>query len=462
MKTILVLEKNESILIVLTKFFESKNYKVRSTSHIETILDWIQSDIGDLVFIELDSNKSYQINYFNQLMKKSEVLPIVLSTNIGLSDLEQISNIIKNCYIISKPFDLLELEKVIFNAFKFKKTTLSINILDKFPLVGISYSVKAVLMEIHKISSKKLNILLLGERGVGKKSISKIIHSLSYNNKNYKIFDAAKITATEIDNFFNLSNLDLKPEKFTIVINEILDLPYEMQDYFIKALQKHDNILDEKKELDINYRVIATSSKDILNYIKLGYFRQDLYYQLNMVAINIPNLFERSEDIPVLIDCIISKLSKKNKRKIYLSSLDMDLISSYNWPGNITQLKSYIYRCFELYDESTDIFKKEIQNEKNSSYEESYNKWEENLSAIIRKHFNHLFNMKGKTLPRPGIYYRMLKEFEIPLILQVLKATDYNQLYSAEILGLNRNTLRKKMKDLQIKINKESTTKILK
>jgi two-component system nitrogen regulation response regulator GlnG len=233
----------------------------------------------------------------------------------------------------------------------------------------------------------------------------------------------------------------------SIVFDEVADFDAETQARVVRML----DLLGDNAP-----RVMATSQSDLSARIETGQFRRDLYYRLGGVAIHVPSLRERVEDIPLLAEHFLARGERDLGTARRLSSEATDLVRAYSWPGNVRQLENTIRRLLVTATE-TEITKAEVEHvlghqpatEPRAGVGEG-----EKLSASVARHLKRYFDLHGGQLPPPGVYQRILREMELPLIEIALDATAGNQAKCADLLGINRNTLRKKITDLDIHVSR--------
>jgi two-component system nitrogen regulation response regulator GlnG len=203
-------------------------------------------------------------------------------------------------------------------------------------------------------------------------------------------------------------------------------------------------------------RVMATSQSDLGAGIESGRFRQDLYYRLGGVTLHVPSLRERVEDVDLLAAHFLTRGARDTGVQRKLSPQARDLLRNYSWPGNVRQLENAIRRVLVTATEP-EIARSEMEailiNQ--PAMEPLREGGEgEKLSASVARHLRRYFDLHGAALPAPGVYGRILREFEAPLIEIALDATAGNQAKCAELLGINRNTLRKKITELEIRVTR--------
>jgi two-component system nitrogen regulation response regulator GlnG len=235
-------------------------------------------------------------------------------------------------------------------------------------------------------------------------------------------------------------------------MDEIGDMPPEAQTRLLRVLQEGEfTTVGGRAPIRANARIITATHHDLRQQIRHGLFREDLYFRLNVVPMRLPPLRERTEDIDELARHFLTAAAEEGLPLKTIDKPALDRLKSYRWPGNVRELENLIRRLAALYSQEVialDVIEAELVDTSPSMTEES----NEGLSGSIEKHLKTYFSAHGDGLPTAGLYDRILREVERPLILQTLSATRGNQIKAAEILGLNRNTLRKKIRELDIQV----------
>jgi two-component system, NtrC family, nitrogen regulation response regulator GlnG len=205
-----------------------------------------------------------------------------------------------------------------------------------------------------------------------------------------------------------------------------------------------------------NVRIIAATNKDLRQQITQGLFREDLYYRLNVVPLRLPPLRERVQDIPDLVRHFLGRGEISGLPSKTLDPAAMERLKQHRWPGNVRELENLTQRLSVLYADEVitlDIIESELLDSEAMPAEMNAGA-EVSLSAAVESNLARYFADHGDELPPPGLYDRILREVERPLITLSLSATQGNQIKAAQLLGLNRNTLRKKIKDLDISVSR--------
>ncbi len=210
-------------------------------------------------------------------------------------------------------------------------------------------------------------------------------------------------------------------------------------------------------------RIVAATNKDLKQSINQGLFREDLYYRLNVVPLRLPPLRDRAEDIPDLVRHFIQQGEKEGLEGKRFENDALELMKAYAWPGNVRELENLIRRLMALYPQEV-ITKEIIDSELNSDVPErpldkmNVRTGTLTISQAVEENMREYFSGFGDDLPPAGLYDRVLREMEYPLILAALTATRGNQIKAADLLGLNRNTLRKKIRELGVSVYRSSRT----
>jgi two-component system nitrogen regulation response regulator GlnG len=208
-----------------------------------------------------------------------------------------------------------------------------------------------------------------------------------------------------------------------------------------------------------NVRIIAATNKDLRILIQQGLFREDLFFRLNVVPLRLPPLRERSEDVPDLIRHFFDLVEREGLPAKQLDQTAVERLKRHRWPGNVRELENLARRLAALYPQETitaSVIESELSQPEMIAADEDP-KSEDGLSSAIERHLTAYFASFGTELPPPGLYHRVLREMEQPLLSVTLAATRGNQIRAADLLGVNRNTLRKKIRDLDIQVFRSNT-----
>jgi two-component system nitrogen regulation response regulator GlnG len=349
---------------------------------------------------------------------------------------------------LPKPFDLPDLMKRSARALEQKrrapvKPMQPREAGDDLPLVGRTPAMQALYRLVARVMNTDLAVLITGESGTGKSLIAKAIHDFS--DRRSQPFVVAQ--AADLAGMDGPSALMSRARGGSLVFDEVADYDDDMQARIVRMLDLAG---------DNAPRIMATSQTDLSSRMEGGQFRQDLYYRLSGVTLHVPSLRERLDDIPLLAEHFLTRGERDFGSLRRLSNDARDLIRAYSWPGNVRQLENTLRRLMVTSSE-TEISKTEVEAVLGSqpAMEPLKGGGEgEKLSASVARHLKRYFDLHGGQLPPAGVYQRILREVEMPLIEIALDATAGNQAKCADLLGINRNTLRKKITDLDIRVTR--------
>jgi two-component system nitrogen regulation response regulator GlnG len=242
----------------------------------------------------------------------------------------------------------------------------------------------------------------------------------------------------------------------TLFLDEIGDMPMEAQTRLLRVLQQGEyTTVGGRTPIKADVRIVAATNKDLRALIAQGQFREDLYFRLNVVPLRLPPLRERAEDIPDLIRHFFKVAEREGLPVKQIETAAVERLKRYRWPGNIRELENLARRLAALYPQetiTTAVIDTELAPTPAAPAGAEDSRREDNLSAAVERHLDRYFGGFGDALPPPGLYHRILREIEYPLLSAALAATRGNQIRAADLLGVNRNTLRKKIRDLDIQV----------
>jgi two-component system nitrogen regulation response regulator GlnG len=365
---------------------------------------------------------------------------------------------------LPKPFDLKDLISSVNTAIKLRtssspelKDNLSSNdnhLEDNLPIVGSSPVMQNIYRILSKVINTDFNILIEGKSGTGKNLIAQVLHDFgTRRDKRFLSVNLSLMSLKELQDIFSKNFSSQSGKNIgTLFLDEISNANFEVQNFILSFLNKRES--SEKNYQEV--KIISSSRKDLKELIENGKFREDLFYRLNEVSILIPLLDERLGDIPELAAHFLKEFSKSGMEPKSLTKNSVELIKKKKWTGNVRELRNFIGRL-------SLVSNNEIIDEKITKHELSMITYEETdlntlegskISKSLEIHLSHYFRSLGDSLPAPGLYQTVLKEVEIPLINLTLALCDGNQIKAANLLGINRNTLRKKIKDYDLVVTR--------
>ena len=446
--TILVADDDRTIRTVLTQALTRAGCKVHATSSLVTLMRWVEEGKGDLVISDVMMPDG---NGLEQLPKITELRPglpvIVISAQNTIMTAIQATEADAYDYL-PKPFDLPDLMKRAGRALEVKRRAPTSTPEEApqmgdndLPLVGRTPAMQTLYRLIARVMNADLPVLVTGESGTGKSLIARTIHDLS----DRRSLPFVVATGADLETMDGPAALISKVRNGTLLFDEVADLTEDAQARIVRMLDSFG---------DNGPRVMATSQADLAGRLDSGSFRQDLFYRLSGVTLNVPSLRERVEDIGLLAEHFMARAERDGLPVRPFDDGAMDLIRAYSWPGNVRQLENVVRRLSLIGGEER-IGRGEVElvlGNQPAIEPLTGGSDEDKLSASIMKHLRRYFDLHGGQLPPPGLYQRILREMEMPLIEIALDATGGNQAKCADLLGINRNTLRKKITELDIRV----------
>ena len=448
--TILVADDDRTIRTVLTQALTRAGCKVHATSSLVTLMRWVEEGKGDLVISDVimpDGNGLDQLPRINELRPGLPV--IVISAQNTIMTAIQATEADAYDYL-PKPFDLPDLMKRAGRALEVKRRAPAAAPQDApemggddLPLVGRTPAMQTLYRLIARVMNADLPVLVTGESGTGKSLIARTIHDLS----DRRSLPFVVATSGDLEPMEGPATLISKVRNGTLLFDEVADLSEEAQARIVRMLDSFG---------DNGPRVMATSQADLASRLDKGTFRQDLFYRLSGVTLSVPSLRERVEDIVLLTEHFAARAERDGLPVRKFDATAMELIRAYSWPGNVRQLENVVRRLSLIGGEER-IGRSEVElvlGNQPAIEPLTGGSDEDKLSASIMKHLRRYFDLHGGQLPPPGLYQRILREMELPLIEIALDATGGNQAKCADLLGINRNTLRKKITELDIRVTR--------
>lgn len=448
--TVLVADDDRTIRTVLTQALTRAGCKVHATASLMTLMRWVEEGKGDLVISDVVMPDGNGLEALPRIARERPGLPvIVISAQNTIMTAIQAAEADAYDYL-PKPFDLPDLMKRAARALEQKrKAQVTQKVIEPrvegtdLPLVGRTTAMQALYRLVARVMNADLPVLILGESGTGKSLIARAIHDFSDRRTlPFVVAQAADLAGAE-----GPSSLLLRAKGGSLVFDEVGDYDDETQGRIVRML---DALPDPAP------RIMATTQVDLSGLMEAGKFRQDLFYRLGGVTLAVPALRERVEDIPLLADHFLTRAERDGLGTRRFSGDALALVRSYAWPGNVRQLENTVRRLVVTSSEE-EITKAEVEfvlgNQPAVEPMRSGGEGEK-LSTSISRHLRRYFDLHGGNLPAPGLYDRILREMEAPLIEIALDATGGNQAKCADLLGINRNTLRKKITDLDIQVTR--------
>ena len=446
--TILVADDDRTIRTVLTQALTRAGCKVHATSSLVTLMRWVDEGKGDLVISDVVMPDGNGLDQLPRISQARPGLPvIVISAQNTIMTAIQAAEAEAFDYL-PKPFDLPDLMKRAARALEVRRTVVPTRTsrpqqaASDLPLVGRTPAMQSLYKLVARVMNTALPVLITGESGTGKSLIARAIHDFS-DRRSLPFVVAG---AADLEGADGPAALVSRARAGSILFDEIGDLPAEAQARIVRLLDQFG---------DNAPRILATSQEDLGRRIERGAFREDLFYRLTGVTIAIPPLRERVDDIPLLSEHFLARSDSEGGPVRRLSPDALEMVRGYSWPGNVRQLENTVRRLIYT-SAAEEISRSEVEAVLGAqpTVEPAMGADTEHLSASVGRHLKRYFDLHGGNLPAPGLYMRILREIEAPLIEISLDATGGNQAKCADLLGINRNTLRKKITDLDIQVTR--------
>jgi len=468
--TILIADDDAAIRTVVSQALGRAGFEVRAASNAATLWRWVSDGDGDLVITDVimpDENGLDLIPRIRSIRPGLRI--IVMSAQNTL--LTAVKATERGAFeYLSKPFDIDKLVSVVKRGLEAPRSDDDITpgeAEEALPLIGRSQVMQDIYRTLARLMSSDLTVMINGESGTGKELVARALHDYGKRKNNaFVAINMAAIPKELIESelfghekgaFTGAQSRSAgrfeQAKGGTLFLDEIGDMPADAQTRLLRVLQEGEfSTVGGTTPIKSDVRIIAATHHDLKQLIRQGLFREDLFFRLNVVPIRLPPLNERAEDIPELVRSFLAKAAEEGLPWKVIDSDAMDRLKEYSWPGNVRELENLIKRLAALYSHEV-ITIEDINAElADTTSASSKGGEEEGLSKTVEDRLSTYFAAHANGLPAAGLYQRILREVERPLITLTLQATHGNQIRAAEVLGLNRNTLRKKIRDLNIPV----------
>ena len=471
--TILVADDDLAIRTVLSEALSRAGYQVHTTSNASTLWTWVTEGEGDLVLTDVVMPDGDGLELLPRMRRIRPDLPIIV-----MSARNTLSTAVKatqgGAYeYLPKPFDIKDLQSIINMALTSPNgvgEALVAGDEDAMPIIGRSSAMQEIYRLVARLTDTDLTVLISGESGTGKELVAKALHD--FGQRKSGPFVAVNMAAVPRD----LIEAELfghekgaftgaiqkgvgrfsQANGGTLFLDEIGDMPLEAQTRLLRVLQQGEyTSVGGREPISTDVRIVAATNRNLKNLVNQGQFREDLFYRLNVVPIRMPPLRERTEDIPSLVRHFLIQSQADGLSQKVLDNEALDQLKKYSWPGNVRELENLIRRIAALHSEdiiTAEIIKSDLIMSATDVTDSSDNT--DSLGSAVEKHLKRYFAAHDDSLPPEGLYGRIISEVERPVISLCLRATNGNQIRAAKLLGLNRNTLRKKIRELGVNLSK--------
>ncbi len=450
-KEILVIDDNPDIRFLICKILKEQNFKVRSAANYDQAVLEINKKVPDLaiVDIKLDKTDKDGIDLLKLIIKKSKSTPVIMISGHATVQIAVESIRLGAYEFIEKPFSTEKILNYVKRALetaslKEEKDIIENKLFHSFDLVGKSPSIIKIKKTIDKLATSESRVLISGPTGSGKELVARKIHKNSERSKEpFVILNAALLREKTYEKElfgqeFNDGNISFgaleRSNKGTLLIDEVSEIPLETQANVLRVLidQKFKR-LNGSKDINVNIRLISSTSKNLKELVETGRFREDLFHRLNVVPVELTSLSNRTEDIPLLIEYFKDKLSEINGVQEPKIDIKNDNLYTYNWPGNVRELRNLVERVTILSaNESKENINKMMDDilASSSSAENEQSLLEKSFASPLKEAREH---------------------FEKEYLMTQLKKNHGNISKTADFIGMERSALHRKLKSLGIK-----------
>ena len=470
---VLLADDDKAIRTVVTQALVRAGYEVLASSNASMLWQWVINGEGVLVITDVVMPDENAFDLIPRIKRIRPELPIIVMSAQNTFSTAMTAAEIGVFEYLPKPFDLTELVAIAGQAIASTEKPVIGKVEEAaeedMPLIGRSPAMQEIYRCLARMTQNDLTVMIFGESGTGKELVARALHDFSSRKRNQfvpinmaaipreliesELFGHEKGSFTGADQ--RVEGRFAQAEGGTLFLDEIGDMPMETQTRLLRVLQEGEyTTVGGRKAIKTNVRIVAATNRDLSQLINQGLFREDLYYRLNVVPLRLPPLRNRVEDVPDLCRHFLNQAEGEGLPARSVSNEGLAFLKNWHWPGNVRELENLMQRVAALYNEEVidvSVLKQELGvNQVSFPNQESVSG--KSLSESLEMHLTRYFSDHKDGLPPNGLYDRVLREVEEPLIRQSLAATNGNQIRAADLLGLNRNTLRKKIRDLDIDV----------
>ena len=467
---ILVAEDDKSVRLVVQQALARQGYTVQSSGTAAGLWKLIETGRGDALISDIALPDGDALDLLPRIQEQRPDMPVIVmsarSTLLTAVKAQQ-TGVFE---YLPKPFELRSLVEATSRAVSsigqsHPAASTQHGLEEGGPLVGRSRPMQDIFKAMARVVGTDLTVLITGESGTGKKLVARALHDLGSRRSGpfvpinmaaiprdlveSELFDHEKGAFVGADS--RMTGRFEQAEGGSLFLDEVGDMPREAQTRLLRVLQDGEYLpVGAKRPVKANVRIIAATNHNLQQLMQQGLFREDLFYRLNVVPLRLPPLRERTEDIGPLVNHFLKQASASGLPAKRFTPDAVRALADWNWPGNVRELENLVRRLQVLVGEDT-ISAEMVESELAVVRPVEGPRIEvESLSASVDQHIRRYFGALGEAVSAPGLHARILREVEHPLIVATLEVTRGNQVKAAEILGINRNTLRKRIRELGI------------
>ena len=475
--TVLLADDDRSIRTVLSQALTRIGCRVRATGSSNALWRMVDEGEGDIIVTDVHMPDGDALDLLPAIRRKRPDLPIIVMSaqNTVMTAIRAAE---AGAYeYLPKPFDLKELLSFVQSGLEAKNKSDQPESEkapeENLPLIDTSPAMQEVYRVMARLMHTDLTVMVSGESGTGKELVARALHNFGKRSKGpFVAINMAAIPRELIESeLFGHERgaftgaTERTAGKFeqaqggTLFLDEIGDMPAEAQTRLLRVLQEGEfTSVGGRSSRQTDVRIVAATHQNLKNLIAEGRFREDLFYRLNVVPLRLPPLRERIGDLPDLARAFLRRAEQEGLPRKQLSTEALEVLKGHNWPGNVRELENLMRRLAVLCPDDlipADVIEQELSSKGADGMETGTGgAAASSLGGAVEIHLERYFSRHGDSLPPPGLYDRVLREVELPLIALTLAATRGNQLKAADLLGINRNTLRKKIRELDIPVTR--------
>jgi two-component system, NtrC family, response regulator AtoC len=476
MEKILIVDDDEGLIHFLSRFFSKQSYDVVACTDASSGLDMLAEAQFDLILLDYKMPGLSGLDTLKEIRKLQIKTPVIVMTAYGTTE-TAIEAMKRGAYdYLLKPFDRAELSRVVVDALEVNRLMKEVvsfpselikvsptELKGMVEIIGNHRKMQEVYKLIGQIAGKDVTVLITGESGTGKELVAGAIYHHSHRkDKPFLTVNCAAIPDTLFESelfgyergaFTGAEHTHIgKLERCnggTIFFDEIGDMSLPTQAKVLRVLQEGElERLGGTETIKVDTRTIAATNKNLEKAVKEGKFREDLYWRLKIISIQLPPLRERLEDIPALLDYFVGRFSKDyNKPVRYVADSAVHKLQSHSWPGNVRELKNCVRRAVLLsagdviLDEHVKLEGDPHKVRETDGREQLPDKLKDKLAELV----THILRFSNES-----VHANVIEVVEEMLISRALEECGNNQVRAAKMLGISRNTLRHRKKKYHI------------
>ncbi len=474
--TVLVADDDNAIRTVLNQALARAGYIPRTTSNASTLWRWVQQGEGDVIVTDVVMPDENAFELLPRISKLRPDLPVIVMSaqNTLMTALTAAE---RGAFeYLPKPFDLNELVAIVGRAMAEPKRPGGAGVVEgdgeELPLIGRSAAMQEIYRVLARLIQTDLTVMISGESGTGKELVARVLHDHGKRRDGpFVAINMAAIPRELIESELfghekgaftgaqvRFAGRFEQAEGGTLFLDEIGDMPMEAQTRLLRVLQEGEyTTVGGRTPIKTNVRIVAATHRELRGLIQQGLFREDLYYRLNVVPLRLPALRERSDDIADLVHHFLRAAARDGLGERQFEPKAIERLQQHAWPGNVRELENLVRRVVAIHPQES-ITREIVENELVDSQAVQNGLpgqvEPQELGEMVERYLAQYFAEFGEDLPPAGLYDRVIREVEVPLITAALTATRGNQIKAAELLGLNRNTLRSRIRSLRIQVVK--------